>query len=71
MSNFLQADNKERTKIMEAMMYNPRVASSDKTMFRKMWLVNTLERLNPWFAACRFEIPLNANRKAATYKYHQ
>jgi len=53
-------------KIREAMMYNPNVAKSDSTMFRKIWLVNTLERLNPWSEAARFDMPLNANKKAAT-----
>jgi hypothetical protein len=68
MSQFPESGPKQkRTKMTEAMMYNPRVAKSDKTMFRKIWLVNTLERLSPWSAADRFEMPLNANRKAATY----
>ena len=56
---------KGHTKVSEAMMYNPRVARIDMTMFRKIEFVNSeLGDSGPSVFAM-FSIPLKARKKAA------
>jgi hypothetical protein len=61
-----QAKKKRRTKINEAITYNPNVARSESTIFRKMGLPNKAEIVIGWpFESVDiFCIPLNANRNA-------
>lgn len=54
-----------RTKMSEAMMYSPSVASSEMTIFLKIGLVK-IDENESFCAASRFCIPLNASRNAAT-----
>ena len=53
-----------RTKIREDKMYNPSVASRDKTMFLKMLFEKMLPKLI-FSDAAMFCIPFTARKKAA------
>ena len=58
----------ERTKISEAAIYNPSVANSEMTMFRKIEFVNSelAERGPSVFTM--FSTPLKARKNAAIYQ---
>ena len=58
----------KRTKISEAAMYNPSVANSEMTMFRKIEFVNSelAERGPSVFTM--FSTPLKARKNAAIYQ---
>ena len=58
----------KRTKISEAAIYNPSVANSEMTMFRKIELVNSelAERGPSVFTM--FSTPLKARKNAAIYQ---
>jgi len=57
---------KKLTKINEASMYKPNVASNESTIFLKTGLVNTSPNVNGPSSATA-STPLNANKNAAAY----
>ena len=58
----------KRTKISEAAMYNPSVANSEMTMFRKIEFVNSESAVRGPSFFTMFSTPLKARKNAAIYQ---
>jgi hypothetical protein len=56
--------NRKRTKMSEAMRYNPMVAAIEITTFRKIELVNTLSGVMGPVVFSTFSTALNARKNA-------
>ena len=66
LSFFEKQTKKKLTNISEAIIYKPRVAKSESTIFLKIWFVKGESTLSS-FEATRFSMPLMASKNAAAY----